>query len=131
MGCFHLLAYVFVCEVGPMVPRQGCCDEGMQCPMSARYTAALLDQLGPYQGLGSVVILSLSTTLWVEDAGVARGRALFFNPSPSPFPTPWAETKKKIPPLPWLNHIFLGVGSFFGLVLLVYFLGSFRCIRLW
>lgn len=50
---------------------------------------------------------------------------------PLAFRTVPAETKKKIPPLPWLNHIFLGVGSFFGLVLLVYFLGSFRCIRLW
>ena len=131
MGCFHLLAFLFVYEVGTMVPRQGCCDEGMRCPMSARYTAALLDQLGPYKGLGSVVILSLSTTLWVGDAGVTRGRAHFFNSSSSPLSTPRAETKKKIPPLPWLNHIFLGVGSFFGLVLLVYFLGSFRCIRLW
>lgn len=98
--------------------------------MSARYTAALLDQLGPYKGLGSVVILSLSTTLCVGDAGVTQGRAHFFNASPSPLPTPWAETEKKIPPLPWLVPIFLGVGSFFGLVLLVYFLGSFQCIRL-
>ncbi|KAM7244100.1 hypothetical protein CapIbe_004708 [Capra ibex] len=40
------------------------------------------------------------------------------------------ETEKKIPPLPWLVPIFLGVGSFFGLVVLVYFLGSFQCIRL-
>uniref|UniRef100_A0A8C6E8P3 Interleukin 2 receptor subunit beta n=1 Tax=Moschus moschiferus TaxID=68415 RepID=A0A8C6E8P3_MOSMO len=39
--------------------------------------------------------------------------------------------RTKIPPLPWLGHIILGIGSFSGLVLLVYFLGNFRCIRLW
>lgn len=127
MGCFHLLAYFFICEVGTTVPRQGCCDEVIQCPMSAEHTAGLLDHLGPYKGLGS----SLSATLWVGDAGVTEGGAHFFNPSPSPLSTLWAETRKKIPPLPWLGHIVLGVGSFAGLVLLVYFLGNFRCIRLW
>ncbi|XP_055252326.1 interleukin-2 receptor subunit beta [Moschus berezovskii] len=50
---------------------------------------------------------------------------------PLGFRTVPAETRKKIPPLPWLGHIILGVGSFSGLVLLVYFLGNFRCIRLW
>nr|XP_020735387.1 interleukin-2 receptor subunit beta [Odocoileus virginianus texanus] len=50
---------------------------------------------------------------------------------PLTFRTVPAETRKKIPPLPWLGHIILGVGSFVGLVLLVYFLGNFRCIRLW
>uniref|UniRef100_A0A8C6E7G4 Interleukin-2 receptor subunit beta n=1 Tax=Moschus moschiferus TaxID=68415 RepID=A0A8C6E7G4_MOSMO len=50
---------------------------------------------------------------------------------PLGFRTVPAETRKKIPPLPWLGHIILGIGSFSGLVLLVYFLGNFRCIRLW
>ena len=71
MGCFHLLAYFFICEVGTMVPRQGCCDEVIQCPVLAEHTAGLLDHLGPYKGLGS----SLSTTLWAGggDAGVTGG----------------------------------------------------------
>ncbi|XP_065795339.1 interleukin-2 receptor subunit beta isoform X3 [Muntiacus reevesi] len=50
---------------------------------------------------------------------------------PLAFRTVPAETRQKIPPLPWLGHLILGVGSFSGLVLLVYFLGNFRCIRLW
>lgn len=53
----------FISTMGAMILRQRCCAEAMPRPMLVWHTAGLLGQLGPCQGLGSEVSLSLYTWL--------------------------------------------------------------------
>nr|XP_010993084.2 interleukin-2 receptor subunit beta isoform X2 [Camelus dromedarius] len=47
------------------------------------------------------------------------------------FRTRPAAPGKKTPPLPWLSHVILGLGSAFGFVFLVYFLANCQYIGPW